>query len=84
MRYHEDGKHLGYIPATETDYIRGYGQPFPMFVWGEIGESWDYDDRHYFWGELNVEDVYSDERVIPAYQIKKKAAPTTDTASDDE
>jgi hypothetical protein len=55
-----------------------------MFVWGEIGESWDYDDRHYFWGELNVEDVYSDERVIPAYQIKKKAAPTTDTASDDE
>lgn len=82
--YHEDGKHLGYIPATETDYIRGYGQPFPMFVWGEIGESWDYDDRHYFWGELNVEDVYSDERVIPAYQIKKKASSTTDTASDDE
>lgn len=82
--YHEDGKHLGYIPATETDYIRRYGQPFPMFVWGEIGESWDYDDRHYFWGELNVEDIFSDERVLPAYEMKKKAASTKDTASDDE
>ena len=80
--YHEDGKHLGYIPATETDGVRRLGQDFPMFCWGEIIQVWG--DRKFFVGDLYIEEIYADEARLPAYEIKKKAAPTTDTASDDE
>jgi hypothetical protein len=68
--YHEDGKHLGYIPATETDGVRRLGQDFPMFCWGEIIQVWG--DRKFFVGDLYIEEIYADEARLPAYVIKKK------------
>jgi hypothetical protein len=81
--YHEDGKHLGYIASEATESVRRLGQDFPMFCWGEIRQVWD-DDRKFFVGDLYIEEIYADEARLPAYEIKKKAASTTDTASDDE
>ena len=64
--YHEDGKHLGYIPATETDGVRRLGQDFPMFCWGEIIQVWE-GDRKFFVGDLYIEEIYADEARLPAY-----------------
>ena len=68
--YHEDGKHLGYIPATETDGVRRLGQDFPMFCWGEIIQVWG--NRKFFVGDLYIEEIYADEARLPAYVPAKK------------
>ena len=47
--YHRDGHHLGYIPENCTDDIRDLGLPFPITVWGDIEEDYDYDDRRKFY-----------------------------------
>ena len=68
--YHEDGKHLGYIPAAETDGVRRLGQDFPMFCWGEIIQVWG--DHKFFVGDLYIEEIYADEARLPAYVPAKK------------
>lgn len=45
---HSDGKHLGYIPADETDDIRDLNIPFPIPIWGGIEEDYDEDDDRIF------------------------------------
>lgn len=47
--YHEDGKHLGYIPADETDDVRTLSLPFPITIWGEIERDYDFDERRTFY-----------------------------------
>ena len=80
--YHEDGKHLGYIASEATESVRRLGQDFPMFCWGEIRQVWE-DDRKFFVGDLYIEEIYADEARLPAYVPAKKAASTTDAASDE-
>ena len=54
--YHSDGHHLGYIPQNMTDYIRDCGLPFPIQVWGDIEEDYDYDEkRRFFRGTVWME-----------------------------
>lgn len=54
--HHSDGKHLGYIHADETDDIRNLNIPFPITIWGEIEEDYDYDERRRFYrGNIFVE-----------------------------
>ena len=54
--YHSDGHHLGYIPQNMTDDIRDCGLPFPIQIWGDIEEDYDYDEkRHFFRGTVWME-----------------------------
>lgn len=54
--YHADGHHLGYIPQNMTDDIRDCGLPFPIQIWGDIEEDYDYDEkRHFFRGTVWME-----------------------------
>lgn len=51
--YANDGHHLGYIPAYETDDVRALGRPFPIPIRGHIDENYDYDEsRRYFYGSV--------------------------------
>lgn len=53
--YANDGHHLGYIPAYETDDVRTLGRPFPIPVSGHIDEAYDDDEsRHFFVGVVYV------------------------------
>ena len=47
--YHSDGHHLGYIPQNMTDDIRDCGLPFPIQIWGNIEEDYDYDEHRKFY-----------------------------------
>lgn len=54
--YHSDGHHLGYIPQNCTDDIRDLELPFPIAIFGEIEECYDYDqNRNYFKGIVYLE-----------------------------
>lgn len=54
--YHADGHHLGYIPQKYTGDIRYLEVPFPISVFGEIEEGYDYDEnRNYFKGTVYLE-----------------------------
>lgn len=54
--HHSDGKHLGYIPADYTDAVRGLHLQFPIPVWGDIEEDYDYDNnRRYYRGIIYIE-----------------------------
>lgn len=54
--YHANGHHLGYIPQNCTDDIRDLELPFPIAVFGEIEEGYDYDqNRNYFKGIVYLE-----------------------------
>ena len=53
--YANDGHHLGYIPAYETDDVRALGRSFPIPVSGHIDEAYDDDDsRRFFVGVVYV------------------------------
>ena len=54
--YHSDGHHLGYIHQDYTDDIRDLELPFPIAVFGEIEEGYDYEEnRNYFKGTVYLE-----------------------------
>jgi hypothetical protein len=54
--FHNDGHHLGYIPADSTDDIRYLGMKFPIMIYGEIG--CDYDGSHrYFHGTVYIKNI---------------------------
>ena len=54
--YAEDGHHLGYIPEAETQEVRDLGMPFPIEVYCEIEEDYDYDEsRRFFVGHILIE-----------------------------
>ena len=55
---HQDGKHLGYVPAEDTAQLREWVKnKFPYKCYGEIFQDEDYDeDRKYYWGEVMVEE----------------------------
>lgn len=54
--YHSEGKHLGYIHADRTDEIRALNLQFPIPIWGEIEEDYDFDEnRRYYRGEIYIE-----------------------------
>ncbi|MBR6893701.1 MAG: HIRAN domain-containing protein [Bacteroidaceae bacterium] len=55
---HQDGKHLGYVPAEDTQQLREWVQnKFPFKCYGEIFQDEDYDEeRKYYWGEVMVEE----------------------------
>lgn len=55
---HQDGKHLGYVPAEDTVQLREWVKnKFPYKCYGEIFQDEDYDeDRKYYWGEVMVEE----------------------------
>lgn len=53
--YAKDGHHLGYIPADETDAVRGFGLEFPIPVTGKIEEDYDeIESRKFFHGVVFV------------------------------
>lgn len=53
--YANDGHHLGYIPAYETDDVRALGRPFPIPIRGHIDEAYDDDEsRRFFVGVVYV------------------------------
>ena len=63
--YAEDGHHLGYIPQAETQDVRDIGLPFPINVYCEIEEDYDYDDsRRFFVGHILIEQP---EKASPAH-----------------
>ena len=63
--YAEDGHHLGYIPQAETQEVRDLGLPFPINVYCEIEEDYDYDDsRRFFVGHILIEQP---EKASPAH-----------------
>ena len=63
--YAEDGHHLGYIPQAETQDVRDLGLPFPIEVYCEIEEDYDYDDsRRFFVGHILIEQP---EKASPAH-----------------
>lgn len=54
--YAEDGHHLGYIHQADTQEVRDLGIPFPINVFCEIEEDYDYDDsRSFFVGHILIE-----------------------------
>ena len=55
---HQDGKHLGYVPAEDTQQLREWVKNiFPFKCYGEIFQDEDYDeDRKFYWGEVMVEE----------------------------
>ena len=46
--HHSDGHKLGYIPQNMTNDIRDCGLPFPIKIWGDIEEDYDYDEKRLF------------------------------------
>ena len=52
--YAEDGHHLGYIPADETDDVRALRLRFPIPVTVDIDECYDDDDRRFYVGEVTI------------------------------
>lgn len=63
--YAEDGHHLGYIPQAETQEVRDLCLPFPIEVYCEIEEDYDYDDsRLFFVGHILIEQP---EKETPAH-----------------
>ena len=63
--YAEDGHHLGYIPQAETQEVRDLGLTFPIDVYCEIEEDYDYDDsRRFFVGYILIEQP---EKASPAH-----------------
>ena len=63
--YAEDGHHLGYIPQSETQEVRDLGLPFPIEVYCEIEEDYDYDEsRRFFVGHILIEQP---EKASPAH-----------------
>ena len=63
--YAEDGHHLGYIPQAETQEVRDIGLPFPINVYCEIEEDYDYDDsRRFYVGHILIEQP---EKETPAH-----------------
>ena len=63
--YAEDGHHLGYIPQAETQEVRDLGLPFPIDVYCEIEEDYDYDDsRRFYVGHILIEQP---EKASPAH-----------------
>ena len=53
--YADDGHHLGYIPAYETDDVRALRLRFPIPVEVNIEECYDYDeDRRFFVGTVTI------------------------------
>lgn len=55
---HESGKHIGFIPAEETEAVRNFlNNQLPYKCKGHITESHDYDnnDRTFFIGEINIQ-----------------------------
>ena len=63
--YAEDGHHLGYIPQAETQEVRDLGLPFPIEVYCEIEEDYDYDDsRRFYVGHILIEQP---EKASPAH-----------------
>jgi hypothetical protein len=52
--YAEDGNHLGYIPADETDDVRALRLRFPIPVSVDIEECYDDDGRRFFVGEVTI------------------------------
>lgn len=54
--YAEDGHQLGYIPAAETQEVRNLGLPFPIEVYCEIEDAYDYgESRRFFVGYVLIE-----------------------------
>lgn len=55
---HQDGKHLGYVPAEDTEQLREWVKnQFPYKCYGEIFQDEDYDEgRKYYLGEVMVEE----------------------------
>lgn len=55
---HQDGKHLGYVPAEDIAQLREWVKnKFPYKCYGEIFQDEDYDEnRRYYWGEVMVEE----------------------------
>lgn len=54
--YHSDGHHLGYIPQNCTQDIHALDLPFPIAIFGEIEEGYDYEEnRNYFKGTVYLE-----------------------------
>lgn len=55
---HQDGKHLGYVPAEDTAQLREWVKnKFPYKCYGEIFQDEDEEeDRKYYWGEVMVEE----------------------------
>ena len=55
---HQDGKHLGYVPAEDTAQLREWVKnKFPYKCYGEIFQDEEDDDgRKYYWGEAMVEE----------------------------
>ena len=63
--YAEDGHHLGYIPQADTQEVRDLGLPFPIEVYCEIEEAYDYNDsRRFFVGNILIEQP---EKASPAH-----------------
>lgn len=63
--YAEDGHHLGYIPQADTQEVHDLGMPFPINVYCEIEEDYDYDDsRRFFVGHILIEQP---EKETPAH-----------------
>lgn len=52
--YADDGHHLDYIPADETDDVRALRLRFPIPVAVDIEECYDADDRRFFVGEVTI------------------------------
>lgn len=52
--YADDGHHLGYIPADETDDVRDLRLRFPIPVTVDIDECYDDDDRRFYVGEVTI------------------------------
>lgn len=51
---HQDGKHLGYVPAEDTAQLREWiRNEFPYKCYGEIFKD---EDRKYYWGEVLIEE----------------------------
>ena len=63
--YAEDRHHLGYIPQAETQEVRDLGLPFPIEVYCEIEEDYDYDEsRRFYVGHIIIEQP---EKETPAH-----------------
>ena len=63
--YSEDGHHLGYIPQADTQEVRDLGMPFPIEVYCEIEEDYDYDEsRRFYVGHILIEQP---EKASPAH-----------------
>lgn len=53
--YHNDGHHLGYIPAEETEDVRNLHLRFPIPVSIKIEECFDdYENRTFYVGEVTI------------------------------